>query len=480
MAAKQFRNIFRNILRSYNERKGIVIVKNGLIKRRSIGYVLILTVLISALYTGGYKDSTVAAAGGPVVYAGYAYSTVPEVLASIDIKESENHTVDVSLRITPQYEMDILGMVFRISYSYCYGRNEFPFCFDADKLVKHTHFSDALIVANAAGNGTIDYYWDSANPVTLKKGEPLTLATVSLSIKDSAKEGEYRFLLECQDFYRFQSTDESGNIEMADVSVDTSSGIQSFWYGAKLESVSDTYEIIASGQQELAYPIYLNKTVSADACYVTNTALAVISRIENETDGSGSCIYVVGKNPGTTVLHIEGGLSNREELSVLLKVVTATPYTVSMLDPPAKTSYQIGEKLDLTGLTLKVFYNNYDVETVPYSAATAAFFAIGTYDFSTVGKKQIAVNYAGYTVYVEVTVSDSEGEPPDNPSALRGDMNGDGLVTDADAIYLLYHTFFPEDYPLTQDGDFNGDNAVTDADAIYLLYHTFFPADYPL
>ncbi len=66
------------------------------------------------------------------------------------------------------------------------------------------------------------------------------------------------------------------------------------------------------------------------------------------------------------------------------------------------------------------------------------------------------------------------------PNVKQGDMNGDNLVTDADAIYLLYYTFFPNDYPLNQNGDFNGDELITDADAIYLLYHTFFPNDYPL
>ena len=65
-------------------------------------------------------------------------------------------------------------------------------------------------------------------------------------------------------------------------------------------------------------------------------------------------------------------------------------------------------------------------------------------------------------------------------SVIRGDFNGDDIVTDADAVYLLFHTFFPETYPLNQDGDVNGDGTVTDADAVYLLYYTFFPETYPL
>ncbi len=65
-------------------------------------------------------------------------------------------------------------------------------------------------------------------------------------------------------------------------------------------------------------------------------------------------------------------------------------------------------------------------------------------------------------------------------SVIRGDFNGDDIVTDADAVYLLFHTFFPETYPLNQDGDVNGDGVVSDADAVYLLYYTFFPDTYPL
>ena len=65
-------------------------------------------------------------------------------------------------------------------------------------------------------------------------------------------------------------------------------------------------------------------------------------------------------------------------------------------------------------------------------------------------------------------------------SVLRGDFNGDERINDADAVYLLFHTFFPETYPLNQDGDVNGDGTVNDADAVYLLYYTFFPETYPL
>ncbi len=61
-----------------------------------------------------------------------------------------------------------------------------------------------------------------------------------------------------------------------------------------------------------------------------------------------------------------------------------------------------------------------------------------------------------------------------------GDLNGDETVTDADAVFLLMNTFFPEDYEVNQSVDYNGDGAVNDADAVYLLMYTFFPEDYPI
>ena len=63
---------------------------------------------------------------------------------------------------------------------------------------------------------------------------------------------------------------------------------------------------------------------------------------------------------------------------------------------------------------------------------------------------------------------------------IRGDVNGDNLVTSDDAIQVLYYTLLPEMYTVNQDSDFNGDGMVTSDDAIYLLYYTLLPELYPL
>ena len=63
---------------------------------------------------------------------------------------------------------------------------------------------------------------------------------------------------------------------------------------------------------------------------------------------------------------------------------------------------------------------------------------------------------------------------------IPGDLDGDEKITDADAVYLLMHTFFPDEYPVDQGCDFDGDGKVNDADAVYLLMYTFFPDEYPI
>lgn len=75
------------------------------------------------------------------------------------------------------------------------------------------------------------------------------------------------------------------------------------------------------------------------------------------------------------------------------------------------------------------------------------------------------------TIYFDVEIACTQ---------LCGDFDQDDSVTDADALYLLRFTLFPDRYPISQNGDVDGDGRVTDADALYLLRYTLFPERYPL
>ncbi len=62
----------------------------------------------------------------------------------------------------------------------------------------------------------------------------------------------------------------------------------------------------------------------------------------------------------------------------------------------------------------------------------------------------------------------------EKPAFLLGDVNGDGKVTPADAIMILYHYFGVEQSGFILDAaDLNGDSKITPADAIETLYKYF-------
>ena len=80
----------------------------------------------------------------------------------------------------------------------------------------------------------------------------------------------------------------------------------------------------------------------------------------------------------------------------------------------------------------------------------------------------IVISLSAFTVYAM--------ETPITPGfpgvGVQGDVNGDGVVNDADATYLLMNLYFGNEvYPIhqNQDCDFDGDADLTEADAIALL-----------
>lgn len=138
--------------------------------------------------------------------------------------------------------------------------------------------------------------------------------------------------------------------------------------------------------------------------------------------------------------------------------------TISVLSLPNRLEYMVDDDLDLSGSKIIMNLEGYETEL------DITQYMVSGFDKSKVGKQEITVTaYSAETTFF-VDVIDY----------TPGDVNVDDTVTDADAVYLLMHTFFPDDYPVNQNCDFNGDGIVTDADAVYLLMFTFFPKDYPL
>lgn len=83
---------------------------------------------------------------------------------------------------------------------------------------------------------------------------------------------------------------------------------------------------------------------------------------------------------------------------------------------------------------------------------------------------------------ITYTCDDCGAEKSIEVAYIPGDIDGNGVVEQDDAVYLLLHTMFGEEfYPVAMDADIDKDGAVTQEDAVYLLLHTMFGESfYPL
>ena len=205
--------------------------------------------------------------------------------------------------------------------------------------------------------------------------------------------------------------------------------------------------------------------------------------------------------------------------------------TITMAALPKKTEYlQLTEHLDLTGAKLKAEHQDGTTATVSITSDMVTGF-----DNSQPGTSTVTVTYGGQVTTFEVTIVKPTitflnydgsviskrqygfGEnvtPPADPTRPEdkvgeyvfagwdeevlpctgnatykatyklkyslGDLDRDGKVSEADAIYLLRHILFPEKYVIHAWSDFDGDGKTSEADAIYLLRHVLFPEKYPL
>lgn len=132
--------------------------------------------------------------------------------------------------------------------------------------------------------------------------------------------------------------------------------------------------------------------------------------------------------------------------------------------PAQKLSYAVGQKLDTTGLQLKLIYDDGTAEIL------SGGFSAGEFSNKTPGATAVTLTYGELQVSYEVQIL--EGIP--------GDMDSNLTVDKEDVMHLLWHVSFPEMYPLEAVTDFTGDGITDKEDVMHLLWHVSFPEMYPL
>ena len=150
-----------------------------------------------------------------------------------------------------------------------------------------------------------------------------------------------------------------------------------------------------------------------------------------------------------------------------IEIISKELVSIELIDNGLKKEYLEGkEDFDVTGGKVRLYYNNDTFADIDLNVDM-----ISGFDNTVVGIQTLTVTYMGKAVNFEIEIV---------KDYTPGDIDGILGVTDADAVYLLYHTFLSDIYPVNQDCDFNGDGEVNDKDAVYLLYHTFLPDLYPI
>ena len=170
-------------------------------------------------------------------------------------------------------------------------------------------------------------------------------------------------------------------------------------------------------------------------------------------------------------------------ISILLSYFLIPPCgLVSVVSKPEKIEYNLGDELDLTGLTVSLLYPSnisydYNKLNVKFDIKTALesvspedypeYFKIdsskfdsskpGTYEINiyAVDKAQEFYNYAFLHGSFKVTVTDK----------ITGDANGDNAINILDAAYIAKKIAGRKSNDLSEWADYNGDKLINIIDA---------------
>ena len=231
------------------------------------------------------------------------------------------------------------------------------------------------------------------------------------------------------------------------------------------------FELTPTKQQNLSFAFATNREVSALQADITLPA--GLEFVENE-DGE----YATFNMSRLTSSHTPSTTLNGNKLNIILS--------------STKSSNLKGEDGELFCITLKATGDLAAESVITIDRVIASTSAGKRQDIPAIEVKvsnpDVAAKAAteteyGYTAHKACSVcgeKDASYKVLPKTGVVRGDLDNDGKVTRADAIYLLRSTILSAQYPLNQGCDFNKDGKVDKADALYLLRHTILPSQYPL
>ena len=247
-----------------------------------------------------------------------------------------------------------------------------------DAVCSVNELLEIFVVANISGSGNLSYQWYVNSVDSNSNGQPISGANSPRYVASTSVPG-------CNYYYCI---------------VTNTSGSQT------RSTVSDTIEVVVTELQPSG--IYLN-TMPTKTEYMEGDSLDTtgLSLRVDYTDGSSSIIND-GFSVSPSVLEKYG---NQEiQVSYLgfmcsfnVKVDTAEEIVekIEISTLPSKTKYEIGENLDIKGLTLKVTSNKGETTVNNGFSCVPSVLNI-------VGKQTVTVRYQGTSCTFEVTVNEPE------------------------------------------------------------------------
>ena len=166
-------------------------------------------------------------------------------------------------------------------------------------------------------------------------------------------------------------------------------------------------------------------------------------------------IFGVGYKNGVPSYTLRESLVAKDEIKMIsqaTKILTA----INVTTMPTKTVYNIGEKLDKSGMVVTAVYSDGSK-----SDLLETDYTVSAFDSSTAGQKNLVVSYGSKTCLLTLTVK-----------AAVGDVDGNTVVDTADLLALEQHMLnlsMLDDQAL-EKADMNNDGVIDSCDIVILRF----------